>query len=327
MGQIQNIGFIGVGIMGKSMVRNLMKAGYELHIYARTKAKVEDVIREGAVFHESIADCVEGRDAVITIVGFPQDVEEVYFDKGNILDHAEAGVYLIDMTTTSPQLAEKIYKMGKEKDFHVLDAPVTGGDTGAKAGTLSILVGGDEADFEACLPVFRAMGTNINYQGKAGSGQHCKLANQIMIAGALSGVCEALSYAKEKGLDLDVVLRSLSSGAAGSRQLDSLGPKIIKEDYAPGFFMKHFIKDMKLALIESNMSGLDLGVLSQALANCEELEAEGMGDLGTQALMKYYTRGESGDAEPCGTDGLRPAEYTTAQEAGSGDEETAGDSL
>lgn len=291
MGQIQSIGFIGVGIMGKSMVRNLMKAGYDLHIYARTKAKVEDVIREGAVFHESIADCVEGRDAVITIVGFPQDVEEVYFDAGNILDHAGAGTYLIDMTTTSPQLAEKIYKAGKEKDFHVLDAPVTGGDTGAKAGTLSILAGGDEEDFEACLPVFQAMGTNINYQGKAGSGQHCKLANQIMIAGALSGVCEALSYAKEKGLDLDVVLRSLSSGAAGSRQLDSLGPKIIKEDYAPGFFMKHFIKDMKLALIESNMSGLDLGVLSQALANCEELEAEGMGDLGTQALMKYYTQG------------------------------------
>ncbi len=295
MGQIQSIGFIGVGIMGKSMVRNLMKAGYDLHIYARTKAKAEDVIQEGAVFHESIADCVEGRDAVITIVGFPQDVEEVYFDAGNILDHAGAGTYLIDMTTTSPQLAQKIYRSGKEKDFHVLDAPVTGGDTGAKAGTLSILVGGDEVDFEACLPVFQAMGTNINYQGKAGSGQHCKLANQIMIAGALSGVCEALAYAKEKDLDLDVVLRSLSSGAAGSRQLDSLGPKIIQEDYAPGFFMKHFIKDMKLALIESNMSGLDLGVLSQVLANCEELEAEGMGELGTQALMKYYTMAQETD--------------------------------
>lgn len=288
MEQIQSIGFIGVGIMGKSMVRNLMKAGYELHIYARTKAKVEDVIQEGAVFHESIAECVEGRDAVITIVGFPQDVEEVYFDAGNILDHAREGAYLIDMTTTSPQIAQKIYQTGKEKNFHVLDAPVTGGDTGAKAGTLSILVGGDEEDFKACMPLFQAMGTNINYQGKSGSGQHCKLANQIMIAGALSGVCEALTYAKEKGLDLDIVLRSLSSGAAGSKQLDSLGPKILKEDYAPGFFMKHFIKDMRLALIEANMSGLDLGVLSQVLANCEELEAEGMGNLGTQALMQYY---------------------------------------
>lgn len=285
---MKKIGFIGVGIMGKSMVRNLMKAGFELHIYARTKSKVEDVIAEGAVFHENIGACVKDCDAVITIVGFPQDVEEVYFDVGNIIDSAKAGAYLIDMTTTSPQLAEKIYKVGKEKGFHVLDAPVTGGDTGAKAGTLSILVGGDKADYEACMPLFEAMGTNINYQGNAGAGQHCKLANQILIAGALSGVCEALAYVKAKGLDADTVLKSLSSGAAGSAQLTNLGPKIVKEDYAPGFFMKHFIKDMKLALIESNMSGLDLGILSQALANCEELEAEGFGDLGTQALAKYY---------------------------------------
>lgn len=285
---MKKIGFIGVGIMGKSMVRNLMKAGFELHIYARTKSKVEDVIAEGAVFHESIGACVKDCDAVITIVGFPQDVEEVYFDAGNIIDSAKAGAYLIDMTTTSPQLAEKIYKVGKERGFHLLDAPVTGGDTGAKAGTLSILVGGDKADYKACMPLFEAMGTNINYQGNAGAGQHCKLANQILIAGALSGVCEALAYVKAKGLDADTVLKSLSSGAAGSAQLTNLGPKIVKEDYAPGFFMKHFIKDMKLALIESNMSGLDLGILSQALANCEELEAEGFGDLGTQALAKYY---------------------------------------
>ena len=285
---MNKIGFIGVGIMGKSMVRNLMKAGFELHIFARTKAKVEDVIAEGAVFHEKIGDCVRECDAVITIVGFPQDVEEVYFDEGNILDAAKENAYLIDMTTTSPQIAEKLYRVGKEKGFHVLDAPVTGGDTGAKAGTLSILVGGEKDDFEACMPLFEAMGTNINYQGKAGAGQHCKLANQILIAGALSGVCEAMAYVKAKGLDPEVVLKSLSSGAAGSAQLTNLGPKIVKEDYAPGFFLKHFIKDMKLALIESNMSGLDLGILSQALANCEELEAEGYGDLGTQALAKYY---------------------------------------
>ena len=288
MGEIKSIGFIGVGIMGKSMVRNLMKAGFDLHIYARTRSKVEDVISEGAVFYDSIADCVKERDAVITIVGFPQDVEEVYFEEGNILDNVKEGAYLIDMTTTSPQLAEKIYREGSKKGCRVLDAPVTGGDTGAKAGTLSILAGGDEADFEACMPLFQAMGTNINYQGKAGCGQHCKLANQIMIAGALSGVCEAIAYAKEKGLDPDTLLRSVSSGAAGSRQLDSLGPKIVKEDFAPGFFMKHFIKDMRLALIEANMSGLSLDVLSTVLAGCEELEAEGMGDLGTQALIRYY---------------------------------------
>ncbi|HIZ13785.1 MAG TPA: NAD(P)-dependent oxidoreductase [Candidatus Mediterraneibacter stercorigallinarum] len=285
---MKTIGFIGVGLMGKSMVRNLMKAGYELHIYARTKAKVEDVISEGAVFHESIADCVKGRDAVITIVGFPQDVEEVYFDSGNILDSAAPGAYLIDMTTTSPMLAEKIYEEGTKRGFHVLDAPVTGGDTGAKEGTLSILVGGEEADYKACLPLFEAMGTNINYEGKAGSGQHCKLANQIMIAGTLSGVCEAITYAQEKGLDLDTFMKSVSAGAAGSRQLDLFGPKIAAGDYTPGFFMKHFIKDMKLALIEANKSGLDLGVLSQVLANYEELEAEGYGELGTQALIKFY---------------------------------------
>ena len=285
---MRKVGFIGVGIMGKSMVRNLMKAGFELHIYARNRAKVEDVIGEGALFHDSIAACVKGCETVITIVGFTQDVEEVYFDEGGILESADAGAYLIDMTTTSPQISVKISKEGEEKGFHVLDAPVTGGDTGAKAGTLSILVGGKEEDFEACMPLFEAMGTNINYQGEAGCGQHAKLANQIMIAGTLTGVCEALSYAKAKGLDMPTLLKSVSTGAAGSKQLDTFGPKILEEDYAPGFFMKHFIKDMKLALVEANISGLSLEMLSLVLANYEELEAEGLGDLGTQALMKYY---------------------------------------
>lgn len=292
---MKQIGFIGVGIMGKSMVRNLMKAGYELHIYARKPEKVEDVIQEGAIFHPSIAECVKEREAVITIVGFPQDVEEVYFDQGNILDSADPGTYLIDMTTTSPILAEKIWKEGKERGYPVLDAPVTGGDAGAREGTLSILVGGEKEDYEVCKPLFEAMGTNINYQGQAGCGQHAKLANQIMIAGALSGVCEAITYAKAKGLDLDTLLNSVSTGAAGSRQLDTFGPKILKEDYAPGFFLKHFIKDMKLALMEANRSGLCLDVLSQVLANYEELEAEGYGDLGTQALMKYYEMEEIED--------------------------------
>lgn len=285
---MKKIGFIGVGIMGKSMVRNLMKAGFEPHIYARNKEKVEDIIAEGAMFHDSIKGCVKGCEAVITMVGFPKDVEEVYFDAGNILDSAKEGTYLIDMTTTSPQIAEKVYTEGKKNGFHVLDAPVTGGDIGAKDGTLSILVGGDKKDYDDCLPLFEAMGTNINYQGKAGCGQHCKLANQIIIAGTLSGVCEALTYAKSKGLDLETVLKSVSTGAAGSKQLDTFGPKILAGDYAPGFFVKHFIKDMKLALLEANMSGLDLGVLSQVLANYEELEAEGYGDLGTQSLMKHY---------------------------------------
>lgn len=289
---MKKIAFIGVGIMGKSMVRNLMKAGFELHIYARRKEKVEDVIGEGAFFHESIAECVKGCGAIITIVGFPADVEEVYFEDGNILDSADKGAYLIDMTTTSPMLAEKIYEEGSKRGFHVLDAPVTGGDSGAKAGTLSILAGGDRADYEACMPLFEAMGSNINYQGKAGCGQHAKLTNQIMIAGTLSGVCEALTYARAKGLDLDTVVRSVSTGAAGSRQLDLFAPKILSGDYEPGFFIKHFVKDMRLALTEANQSDLFLEVLSLVLSNYEQLEAEGYGDLGTQALIKYYETAE-----------------------------------
>ncbi len=290
---MRKIGFIGVGIMGKSMVRNLMKAGFELHIFARTRAKVEDVIGEGAVFHDSIGDCVRDCDAVITIVGFPKDVEEVYFTPGNILDSAKPGAYLIDMTTTSPQLAETLYEQGKARGFHVLDAPVTGGDTGAKNATLSILAGGERGDYEACLPLFQAMGTNINYQGKAGCGQHAKMANQIMIAGALSGVCEALAYAKAKGLNLQTLLDSVSTGAAGSRQLDAFGPKILADDYRPGFFLKHFVKDMSLAAEEAEKSCLSLEVLNQALSNYRELEKEGCGELGTQALIKHYQKDET----------------------------------
>ncbi len=285
---MKTIGFIGVGIMGKSMVRNLMKAGFELHIFARTKTKVEDVIAEGAIFHDSIAGCVKGCEAVITIVGFPADVEDVYFTPGNILDSAQPGAYLIDMTTTSPTLAEKIHAVGTEKGFHVMDAPVTGGDTGAKNGTLSILAGGERADYEACMPLFRAMGTNINYQGAAGCGQHARLANQIMIAGTLSGVCEALTYARAKGLDMQTLLRSVSTGAAGSKQLDAFGPKILDGDYAPGFFAKHFIKDMKLACEEAEKSGIHLEVLQQVLSEYEELEQRGLGDCGTQVLIRHY---------------------------------------
>lgn len=285
---MKKIGFIGVGIMGKSMVRNLMKSGFELHIFARNKEKVQDVIDEGAVFHGSIAECVKDAEAVITIVGFPKDVEEVYFDSGNILDSAKKGAYLIDMTTTSPALAEKIYAEGTKRGFKVLDAPVTGGDTGAKNGTLSILAGGDKAVYEDCIPLFKAMGTNINYQGTAGCGQHAKMANQIAIAGTLSGVCEALAYAKAKGLDLDVLLKSISTGAAGSKQMDSFAPKIIKGDYNPGFFLKHFIKDMGIAVEEANKSNLKLDILEKVLENYKMLEADGNGNLGTQALIKHY---------------------------------------
>ena len=287
---MQKIGWIGVGIMGKAMVRNLMKAGYEVHIYARHPEKVADVTAEGAVPHGTIGDCVRASEVVITMVGFPQDVEEVYFTPGNILDSAAQGTILIDMTTTSPTLAQRIYREGTARGLRVLDAPVTGGDSGARAGTLSILVGGGQADFDACLPIFRAMGTNITYFGPAGCGQHAKMANQIMIAGALSGVCEALAYAKAEGLDWNTLLGAVATGAAGSKQLDFQGRKILDGDFAPGFFMKHFVKDMKLAEEEADTAGLDLNVLRQALDNCQTLVDQGCGDLGTQALIKFYEK-------------------------------------
>ena len=287
---MQKIGWIGVGIMGKAMVRNLMKAGFEVHIYVRHPEKVADVTAEGAVLHGTIGDCVRASKVVITMVGFPKDVEEVYFAPGNILDSAAKGMTLIDMTTTSPTLAQRIYQEGAARGLRVLDAPVTGGDSGARAGTLSILVGGDQADFDACLPIFQAMGTNITYFGPAGCGQHAKMANQIMIAGALSGVCEALTYAKAEGLDGNTLLGAVSTGAAGSKQLDFQGKKILAGDFAPGFFMKHFVKDMRLAEEEAENAGLDLNVLQQALSNCQSLIDRGCGDLGTQALIKFYEK-------------------------------------
>lgn len=284
---MEKIGFVGLGIMGKSMARNLMKAGYELHIYARTKEKVEDIISEGAIFHNSVGECAAEVDAMVSIVGYPTDVEEVYFGENGILNSAKPGTYAIDMTTSSPKLAKKIYDAAKKKGIHALDAPVTGGDTGAKNGTLSILVGGDKEDYEACHAIFEAMGTNINYEGGPGCGQHTKMANQIMIAGTLSGVCEAMSYAKAQGLNLRTLLDSVATGAAGSKQLDAFGVKIMNGDYAPGFFMKHFIKDMNLAVEEADAQGLDLKILKQVLENYQTLEAE-YGDLGTQTLIKFY---------------------------------------
>jgi len=285
---VKKIGFIGVGIMGKSMVRNLMKAGFEVAIYTRTKAKVEDVISEGAIWRDTVKACVSDRDAVITIVGYPKDVEEVYFGADGIIANAPKGACLIDMTTSSPKLAVRIYEAAKEYDLSAIDAPVTGGDGGAKAGTLTILAGGDQEAFDVCLPIFEAMGKNINYEGAAGNGQHTKMCNQIAIAGALAGACEALAYAKGVGLDPQTMLDSISTGAAGSVQMNNVIPRILKDDLNPGFFIKHFIKDMKLAEEGAGDAAVNLGVLDYVLSMYETLEAEGFGNLGTQALIKYY---------------------------------------
>ena len=209
---IKTIGFIGVGIMGKPMVRNLMKAGFSLSVFARDRQKVEDLVAEGAVFYDTIASLSQAVDAVITIVGFPQDVEEVYFGADGILENAKEGTYLIDMTTTSPALEQRIYEEGKKRGLYVLDAPVTGGDVGAIKGTLSVLCGGDKEVFEACRSVFEAVGSNINYMGPSGMGQHAKMANQIVIAGSISGICEAFAYAKKEGLDQQTLFDAIATG-------------------------------------------------------------------------------------------------------------------
>ena len=282
------IGFIGVGVMGNGMVKNLLRHGYEVSAYTRTRAKALEALDAGAEWRESAADCVRDADAVITMVGFPPDVEEVYFGERGILANARPGTLVIDMTTTSPRLAQRIYTEAADRGLSALDAPVSGGDTGARAGTLAIMVGGDREAFDRAVPIFEAMGKSIRYMGAAGSGQHTKMANQIAIAGTLAGVCEAIAYARAAGLDVDEVISTISGGAASSWQLANNGPKSAHGDFAPGFFIKHFIKDMTLADGEARARDLPMPVLEKVLAMFRALEAQGYGDEGTQALIRAY---------------------------------------
>ena len=285
---MKKIAFIGVGRMGKPMVRNLVKLGFDVHIYARSIMKVYDVISNGAKFHNTIRDCVKDCSVVITMVGFPKDVEEVYFGTGRIMDSAQKDTYIIDMTTTSPTQAKMLSDEGIRRGFHVLDAPVSGGVSAAKNGTLTIMVGGDEDDYRVCLPLFRAMGSNINYMGGPGMGQHSKLANQIIIAGTLAGVCEGMTYAKFQGLDMMKFLRAVSTGGAGSKQLDNLAPRILDRDFTPGLSIKHFAKDLLLAIDESQKEYLNLDVLVTVMSHYKNLEQNGFSENGTQTLIKYY---------------------------------------
>ncbi|NUK28925.1 NAD(P)-dependent oxidoreductase [Parageobacillus sp. VR-IP] len=282
------IGFIGLGVMGKSMARNLLKAGYPLLVYTRTKEKANDLIEEGAVWKETVAELAKEADVVITMVGYPQDVEEVYFGDEGILANAKEGTYVIDMTTSTPTLAKKIYQEAKKRNIYALDAPVSGGDIGARQGTLTIMVGGDEEVFSACKPILERLGTNIILQGKAGAGQHTKMCNQIAIASNMIGVCEALAYAKRSGLDPFKVLESISQGAAGSWSLSNLAPRMLSGDFKPGFYVKHFIKDMKIALEEAEKMNLQLPGLELAKSMYEELAKAGEENSGTQALYKRY---------------------------------------
>lgn len=286
------VSFIGIGVMGRGMVRNLLKAGVEVHVYTRTPSSAQEIVQEGAIWHDRLGDCAGASPIVITMVGFPQDVEEVYFGAQGILATAQEGAIVVDMTTTSPKLAEKIYAEAAKKRLQALDAPVSGGDLGAKNGTLTIMVGGEREAFEHCLPVFQMMGKNIVYTGAAGCGQHTKMANQIAIAGTVSGVCEAVAYAKTTGLDAKQTLDIISSGAAGSWQMSNNGYKMVQKDDAPGFYIKHFMKDMGLAAEEAQERGLQLPILSRVIELYQSLLDAGHGDLGTQAIYKLYEEGQ-----------------------------------
>lgn len=282
------IGFIGLGVMGNSMASRILEGGFPLHIYTRTKEKAKNLIEKGAIWHDSPKTLAESSHAIITIVGFPMDVEDIYLSDNGLIHHAKRGTYLIDMTTSSPSLAVRLYDEGKKRGLHVLDAPVSGGDIGAREGRLSIMVGGDEEDFQHALPLFKMMGTNIVHQGGPGKGQHTKMANQIAIATNMIGVCESLVYANRTGLDVEKVLQSISTGAAASFSLSAYAPRILAGDFSPGFFIKHFIKDMKIALEEAEKLGLDLPGLALAKRMYSELAELGEENSGTQALYKYW---------------------------------------
>ena len=282
------IGFIGTGVMGKSLVKHLLKAGHEVVIYTRTKEKAEELITIGASWVEYASDVAKNVHIIFTMVGYPHDVEEIYFGKNGIFSVENKGLVVIDMTTSTPTLAKKINITAKEKGMLSLDAPVSGGDIGAQLGKLSIMCGGDKETFEQVLPVLNLFGETILYQGPAGAGQHTKMCNQITIATGMIGVCEALAYGKKAGLNLEHVLRSISTGAAGSWSLSNLGPRMIAENYEPGFYIKHFVKDMKIALEEAENMNLQLPGLQLAKSMYDELIAKGYENNGTQTLIKTY---------------------------------------
>ena len=286
--QKPTVGFIGIGVMGRSMAGHLLDAGYSVHVYNRTQSKAQDLVDRGAQWQPSPGKVAAAADVIITIVGFPADVESVYLGEDGVLAQARSGSLAIDMTTSCPNLASRIAQEAAAKGIEVLDAPVSGGDIGAREARLSIMVGGSVSGFERALPLFEIMGKNIVHQGPAGSGQHTKMCNQIAIASGMMAISEAMAYAKKSGLQPETVLKSIESGAAGSWSLTNLAPRVLKGDYAPGFFVKHFIKDMKIAIESAQAMGLDLPGLQLAKKLYDQLASKGCEDDGTQSLFKLY---------------------------------------
>lgn len=282
------IGFIGTGVMGKSIAGHLLNAGYSLYIYNRTKAKAEDLIKQGAIWKDTVSEVAAQCNLIITMVGYPKDVEEVYLGKKGIIRNAASGTCLVDMTTSTPRLAQTIYEKARNRGIFALDAPVSGGDIGAREARLTIMAGGDKAVFETVKPVLAFVGQNIILQGGAGAGQNTKMCNQIAVASTMIGVVEAIVYAEKAGLDPLTVLKSIESGAAGSWSLSNYVPRMIAGNFAPGFYIKHFIKDITIALDAAQEMGIRIPGLELAKSLYLELMSMGEENSGIQALYKLY---------------------------------------
>ena len=289
------VGFIGLGVMGQSMAGHILEAGHELFVYNRTKSKAKNLVDKGATWLDTPKEVAEATDIVITIVGYPKDIEEVYYGETGLFTGAHSGSLFIDMTTSTPSLAVQLADKGKELNVGVLDAPVTGGDVGAREGRLAVLVGGHEADLKKAKPVIDTFAANVTHFGEHGAGQHAKAVNQIMVAGTMLGLAEMMTYAKTAELPLDKIVKTIGSGAASNRSLDNYGPRIIQDDYTPGFFVKHFVKDLKIALDESKKMELELPMTELAHKLYTQLAEAGHSDEGTQAIVKLWWDGELND--------------------------------
>lgn len=285
---MEKIGFIGTGVMGASIVKHLLTSGYTVNVYNRTKSKTDELVKEGAIWQDTPKDVTNKSDIIFSMVGYPKDVEEIYYGKNGIFSADVIGKILIDMTTSTPSLAKKISQTAREKGAYSLDAPVSGGDLGAKNGTLTTMVGGDDVIFDKVEPILNVFSSKVNLQGKAGSGQHTKMANQIMIAGTMTGMTELLVYAKSADLDLEKVLDTVGGGSAANWSLTNYAPRILKEDFTPGFFVKHFLKDLNIALEEAEKMSIDLPATKEARNLYQALVDKGFEDDGTQALIKLW---------------------------------------
>jgi 3-hydroxyisobutyrate dehydrogenase len=288
--QATRIGWIGTGVMGQSMCGHLLSEGYRTTLYTRTRAKAQALLDRGAAWADSPRAVAESSDVLFTMVGFPRDVRDVYFSPDGILAGTGQGAVLVDMTTTEPTLAREIHQAARAKQAQSVDAPVSGGDVGARNRALSIMVGGDEEAVANVMPLFQILGKNIVHQGGPGAGQHTKMCNQIVISGTMVGVCESLVYARQAGLDPEQMLKSIRSGAAGCWSLENLAPRVLKGDFEPGFIVEHFIKDMGIALNEAQRMGLAMPGLALVHQLYLALQAQGHGRRGTQALVLALER-------------------------------------